>query len=64
MRQKEEINPQQLLRLPKVLELLQISKTKFYLGIQQGDYPKQIKLGKTSVWKAREILAFIDNLTS
>lgn len=40
---------------PGIPALFPISKTAFYEGIQKGLYPKPYHLGKTAVWKVREI---------
>jgi len=48
------------LRLKQVLQLIPISKTAFYDGIQSGIYPKQVKLGKrSSAWKISDIRKLI-----
>ncbi len=53
------------LRLPQVLTLIPISKSAWWAGCQSGRYPKPIKLGpRTTVWKAEDILAFIESVNS
>ena len=48
---REEKMTDKLLRLPKVLELVGIKKTKLWEMIKKGKFPRQRKLGtKTSVW--------------
>lgn len=56
--------PEQLLRLKDVLQLLRISRSSFYAGIQANKYPAGHKLGpRTRVWKYKaEIKPIIDNL--
>jgi predicted DNA-binding transcriptional regulator AlpA len=52
------------LRLPEVLKIMGISRSKWYDGIKEGRFPAQIKLGsKTSVWAATDINALFDRLT-
>lgn len=52
-----------LLRLPKVLELVGIKKTKLWEMIKKGKFPKQKKLGsKTSVWSFTEIQQWIEGV--
>lgn len=52
-----------LLRLPKVLELVGIKKTKLWEMIKKGRFPKQKKLGsKTSVWSFMEIQQWIEGV--
>lgn len=51
------------LRLPRVLELIPVSKSGWWLGIQEGRFPKGVKLGKnTTAWKAEDIRALIEQL--
>ena len=42
--------------------LLPISATSFWDGVREGKYPQPIKLGKTTLWPADEIYAFLDGL--
>lgn len=58
-------HPNGFLRLPAVLELLQISKSSLYSGIKTDKYPSPIKLSeRTSVWHASTIYDFIDSFHS
>ena len=50
------------LRLPQVLAIIPISKSAWWEGCRTGRFPKTIKLGpRTTVWRAEEIAAFINN---
>lgn len=50
------------MRLPQVLSIIPISKSAWWLGIKEGRYPKQIKLGaRTSVWRAEDIWSLIES---
>ena len=52
----------QLYRLPKVLEILSISKSKWWQGIKDGHYPQPVKLGpRTTAWRARDIHDLAEN---
>ena len=43
-------------------ELLSISRTSWWVGVRNGLYPKQIRLGeRTSRWKLSEVMAIIEN---
>lgn len=45
-----------LLRLPEVLALIPVSRSKWYAGVKDGCYPKPVSLGPRCVaWKASEI---------
>ena len=50
------------LRLPQILAIIPISKSAWWEGCRTGRFPKPVKLGpRTTVWKAEEIRAFIEN---
>ena len=52
---------QKLYRLPKVLELIPVSKSTWWQGVKEGRFPKPIKLTpRTSCWLADEIHDLID----
>jgi len=52
-----------LLRQKQVLKLIPISSASWWRGINDGKYPKPVKLGpKTTCWKAADIQALIDGL--
>lgn len=49
------------LRLPQILTLIPISRSAWWAGIREGKFPKGVKLGsKTTVWRAEDIRALID----
>ena len=52
-----------LVRLPQVLTALPISKSGWYEGIADGKYPRPIKLGRISLWRAEDIHALIEKIT-
>ena len=53
------------LRLPQVLAIFPISKSSWWEGCRTGRYPKPVKLGpRTTVWRAEDIRAFIDHISS
>ena len=64
MSQKQvESSIKRLLRIKEVLARLSISRSSFLEGCRTGRFPQPIKLGpRTTVWKAEEIDAFIENL--
>ena len=52
-----------LLRIDEVLARLSISRSSFLEGCRTGRFPQPIKIGpRTTVWKAEDIDAFIENL--
>ena len=64
MSQKQvESSVKRLLRIKEVLARLSIRRSSFLEGCRTGRFPQPIKLGpRTTVWKAEEIDAFIENL--
>ena len=53
-----------IIRLPEVLERVSLSRTTIYQKIQEGSFPKQLKLGRTSGWLESEIDAWIEKLAN
>lgn len=53
-----------IIRLPEVIERVGLSKSTIYQNIQDGTFPKQLKLGRTSGWLESEIDAWIGNLVN
>jgi prophage regulatory protein len=53
------------LRLPQVLEILPISKSTWWKGIQEGRFPKPVKLTeRTSAWLLDDIEVLCNKLAS
>ena len=49
-----------LIRLPEVIDRVGLSRSTIYMFMQQGKFPKSIKLGSRAVaWNAEEIDARI-----
>lgn len=43
-------------RLPKILEVIPVSRSTWYAGVKSGRFPAAIKLGpKTTVWRVEDI---------
>lgn len=52
-------------RLPLLLRVFPISKSKLYAGIAAGEYPAPVRLGKrTSAWRVQDVRALIARLSS
>lgn len=52
-------------RQPTILKLIPIGKTTWWRWVNSGKAPKPIKLGeKTTAWRAEDIRALIDELSS
>ena len=50
------------MRLQTVLELIPVSRAKFYKGIQSGEYPSPIKHGRMSLWRVEDIHTLIERI--
>jgi len=48
-----------LMRIPQILEVMPISKSKFWLMVQKGEFPKPIKIGRSSFWTIDQVQDFI-----
>lgn len=52
-----------LLKLPQVLSRYPTSRSRWYQGIQTGEFPKPVKMGPRSVgWKSSDIDRLIESL--
>ena len=49
-----------LLRIPEILEILTISKSKFWLMVKNGEFPKPIKIGRSSCWTLGQVYHYLD----
>jgi len=54
---------QQYLILPEVLQIIPMSRTKWYEGIKRGVFPPPIKFGRSSLWKREDIEMLIETLS-
>ena len=52
-----------LMRIPQILKVLPVSKSKFWLMVQQGEFPKPIKIGRSSFWTTEQVQSFIKERT-
>jgi prophage regulatory protein len=50
------------IRLPTILEVLPISKTRFYGGIKAGEFPAPCHIGRLSLWRAQDIRRLIERI--
>ncbi len=60
----KEINHEELLRLPAVLQIIPVSRSHWWEGVKSKKYPQPIKLGpKITVWKRSDIQQLILELS-
>jgi prophage regulatory protein len=53
------VPPVALIRIPQILKVMPVSKSKFWLMVQKGEFPKPIKIGRSSFWTVEQVQAFI-----
>ena len=58
-----QIPPITLMRIPQILKVMPVSKSKFWLMVQKGEFPKPIKIGRSSFWTIEQVQAFIRERT-
>lgn len=57
--------PERLLRLPQVLELVPVGKTKWWEMVRDGIAPASVKIGpRITMWRESEVQQFINRITS
>lgn len=55
-----ELPEEGFVRLPQVLEVIPVSKSTWFRGIQAGKFPKPVKLGvRASAWRVEDIRSLI-----
>lgn len=54
-----QIPPITLMRIPQILKVMPVSKSKFWLMVQKGEFPKPIKIGRASFWTLEQVQDFI-----
>ncbi|MDR1612922.1 MAG: AlpA family phage regulatory protein [Planctomycetota bacterium] len=52
---KFDLPAEGLVRLPTVLGVLGISRSKVYSDMKNGLFPRPVKLGRISVWRVEDI---------
>lgn len=53
---------EQLLRITEVMEMTTLADATIYKLMKEGEFPRPIKRGKTSLWLTSEIEAWIQSL--
>jgi predicted DNA-binding transcriptional regulator AlpA len=61
----EPIAIDRLLKLPDVLAIVPVSRTRWYEGIKAGLYPSPVHIGSRSVaWRSSDIKKLVDGFAS
>lgn len=56
-------NQERYLKLPQVLAIVPVSRSTWYRGIQQGIYPRAVKVShRASAWRLSDVNRSIENL--
>lgn len=48
-----------LIGIRQVLELVPVTRSHLYKAVREGNFPRPIKMGKRSLWKIKEIEAWV-----
>jgi prophage regulatory protein len=59
----QQTPPITLMRIPQILKMMPVSKSKFWLMVQKGEFPKPIKIGRSSFWTIEQVQSFIRERT-
>lgn len=49
-------------RLPRVLEHIPVARSTWWAGVKDGRFPKSVKIGGVTAWRASDIQMLIDTL--
>ncbi len=52
-----------LMRISQILKVMPVSKSKFWLMVQKGEFSKPIKIGRSSFWTVDQVQSFIQEKT-
>jgi prophage regulatory protein len=58
-----QIPPITLMRIPQILKVMPVSKSKFWLMVQKGEFPKPVKIGRSSFWTIEQVQAYLRERT-
>lgn len=50
------------LRLTQVLQFIPVGKTRWYQGIQNGEFPRPVKYGRAALYRAQDIRSLINRI--
>lgn len=65
MKTTETQTPDRLLKLPEVLGCFPVSRSRWYQGVKDGEFPKPVRLGPGAVaWRESDITRLIDSLAT
>jgi prophage regulatory protein len=47
------------MRIPQILEIMPISRATFCSMVKKGEFPKPIKIGRSSLWTQEQVQAYM-----
>jgi len=59
----QQTSPITLMRIPQILKVMPVSKSKFWLMVQKGEFPKPIKIGRSSFWTIEQVQSYLRERT-
>ena len=51
--------PLVLMRIPQILEIMPISRATFCNMVKKGEFPRPIKIGRSSLWTQEQVQAYM-----
>jgi prophage regulatory protein len=51
--------PLVLMRIPQILEIMPISRATFCSMVKKGEFPRPIKIGRSSLWTQEQVQAYM-----
>ncbi|QWD91645.1 AlpA family transcriptional regulator [Polynucleobacter sp. MWH-Braz-FAM2G] len=63
MNNSSQSSPITLMRIPQILEVMPVSKSKFWLMVQKGEFPKPTKIGRSSFWTIEQVQNYLRERT-
>ena len=58
-KQEQQEAPLVLMRIPQILEIMPISRATFCSMVKKGEFPKPIKIGRSSLWTQEQVQAYM-----
>ena len=57
--QGQQEAPLVLMRIPQILEIMPISRATFCSMVKKGEFPKPIKIGRSSLWTQEQVQTYM-----
>ena len=58
----EGVGGARLVRLPEVIALVGLGKTKIYAMVKDGKFPAPVKVGHASLWRSDAVVNWMESL--